>query len=380
MFLSLFPQTQHNSESFKTFFSLSLFLLQNSRKGRYLMTYAPYGFQSSNISGANHEYVRFTQLRLATITINFDTKEFVLETESPGEPKQLYKVDLIDLHKHWPLRVGICGHHTTTIEMVCFFISSKVIPTIIWNDEISFWFWFYDSWKQFIFRKWTSFVQSSQQRGVNELEWKRKTTNTTTMKWGTQFYFSQNEELEKCIQIFPIIKSMLIIIFDIFLFYPFQTSPLFHKFKERERREREDIEVAFTPVKPHYFFSFSQWSNKFERKLFFSSFWVFFGLFRFCFSFPLSGEPNYFCFSFLSFFLVLFLKGEKEMALEKIEDKKQKWEQVCEAAGIDFSLTNPGSFSLWHWTHDLSLSFLMNFWSPKGWSTHSKMMNKKHWK
>ena len=90
--------------------------------------------------------------------------------------------------------------------------------------------------------------------------------------------------------------------------------------------------------------------------------------------------PNYFCFSFLSFFLVLFLRGEKEMALKQTEDKKQKWEQVCEAAGIDFPLSDPGSFSLWHWTRDLSLSLsfdeLLIF---KGLHTHSKMVNKKHW-
>ena len=143
LFLFLFPQTQHNSESFKTFFfSLSFFLLQNSREMWYLMESAPYGFRG-DIGGANQEYVRFksnyTEEPIScTITINFDTKEFLLETD---EEKRFYKVDLIDLHKHWPLRVGICGHLTTTIEMVCFFLSPKVISTVIlneWMNEISF--------------------------------------------------------------------------------------------------------------------------------------------------------------------------------------------------------------------------------------------------
>ena len=38
------------------------------------------------------------------------------------------------------------------------------------------------------------------------------------------------------------------------------------------------------------------------------------------------------------------------------------------------------SLTLDPWSLSLSLSLLMNFWSSKGWSTHSKMMNKKHWK
>ena len=100
------------------------------------MESAPYGFRSSGIGGANQEYVRFKSNSVAepvlyTITINFDTKEFLLESD---EEKQLYKVDLIDLHKYWPLRVGICGHLNTTIEMVCFFISFKILSTIILNE------------------------------------------------------------------------------------------------------------------------------------------------------------------------------------------------------------------------------------------------------
>ena len=116
------------------------------KRKTYLMESAPYGFQSSGIAGANPKYVRFQNKRSKeprwyTITINFDTKEFLLESD---EEKQLYKVDLIDLHKHWPLCVGICGHHNTTIEMVCFFIFFRN-HLHKKNEEISFWFWFY--WK-----------------------------------------------------------------------------------------------------------------------------------------------------------------------------------------------------------------------------------------
>ena len=95
------------------------------------MISAPYGFRG-DIGGAKQAYVRFKsscERPLNTITINFETKEFHLKTENPGEPKRLYKVDLKDLHKHWPLRVGISGHLNTTIEMVCFFLSSKIIST-----------------------------------------------------------------------------------------------------------------------------------------------------------------------------------------------------------------------------------------------------------
>ena len=143
------------------------------------------------------------------------------------------------------------------------------------------------------------------------------------MKWGTQFYFSQNEELEKCIQIFPIIKSMLIIIFDIFSFLPLFSKLLPHpcstnlkRERERERGERgcrDCVDFRSLIISSNYFFSFSQWNNKFERKLFFSYFWVFLNTFSFLSFFPSQRWTKlflFFIFVFLSCFI--FERGKRD--------------------------------------------------------------------
>ena len=170
MFLFFFHRSNSTNIKIKQPFPFSvssLLLLQNnSGRKNYLMGSAPYRFQSSGIAGANPKYVEFQNKRSKeprwyTITINFDTKEFLLESD---EEKRLYKVDLKDLHKHWPLCVGICGHKDTTIEMVFFFF--QIIST---KRMKKFDFGFYYSWKQFISRKWTSFVRPNQQKKVNEL-------------------------------------------------------------------------------------------------------------------------------------------------------------------------------------------------------------------
>ena len=91
---------------------------------------APYGFVNS-IDLYETDYTKFDGFEkkngnvqhgtmLMNLTVDLDNKKFLLETSCPGEETScLHQVELVDLEKHWPIGVGLCGHFNTQIVMVC---------------------------------------------------------------------------------------------------------------------------------------------------------------------------------------------------------------------------------------------------------------------